>query len=200
MMRILQAAAAAIFLITPAVADEEKKEFDYKPPVVGHRIFGESVNMLAQERDEYATNLSTYAANQVVEEKASAESLETARRILALAMHLSPRNRQTLVVNFQLRKGVPPEMKKNDYSPAVLSRLLLSRARLLAQGKNDNEKLLARCFIELAAAMDPRNEDAVFAYEIQRLDSGDVDWSTITDDGKPPVPVPELERPAVDGP
>jgi hypothetical protein len=146
--------------------------------------------MLAQERDEYATNLSTYAANLVVEEKASEGSLETARRLLALAMHLSPRNRQALVVNFQLRKGVPPQVKETDYSPSVLSRLLLSRGRLLAQGKNDSEKLLARCFIEISATMDPRNEDAVFAYEIQRLDSGDVDWKVITDARKSEEPEP----------
>ena len=194
MMRIRQATVLATILIAPlAAAQQETKEkaFEYNPPVVTQRIFGESVGMLAQERDDYATNLSTYAANLVVTEKATDESLETARRILALAMHLSPRNRPTLVVNYQLKKGVPPVVKKSDFSPSVLSRLLLSRARLLAKGKNESEQLLSRCFIEISAAMDPRNEDAVFAYEIQRLDHGDIDWKVITDAGKPAVPSPE---------
>jgi hypothetical protein len=193
MMRILQATALAIFLITPSARAQETKAFDYTPPALGLRIFGDAVNMLAQERDEYATNLSIHAANLVVEKKASAPSLESARRLLALAMQLSPRNRQAHVVNGQLRKGVLPGVKKGDYSPAVMSRLLLSRARLLAQGDNESEKLLARCFIEISAEMDPRNEDAVFAYEIQRLDTGDIDWDAITDPKKEPASSPPQE-------
>ena len=193
MMPILQATVLVILLIMPALRAQEPKEFDYTPPALGLRIFGDAVNMLAQERDEYATNLSIHAANLVVEKKASAPSLQSARRILALAMQLSPRNRQAHVVNGQLRKGVLPGVKKGDYSPAVLSRLLLSRARLLSQGNNESEKLLARCFIEISAEMDPRNEDAVFAYEIQRLDTGDIDWNAVTDPEKESVSSPPKE-------
>jgi hypothetical protein len=171
--------------------------------VVEQPLFGGEVNMLAQERDQYATNLSTYAANLVVEAKASEESLTICRRLLALAMHLSPRNRQALVVNGQLRKGVIPQVKKSDYSPSVLARLLLSRSRLLSQGDKPSEQLLARCFVEMAATLDPRNEDAVFAFEIQRLDHGDVNWDDITDARRPdeaPAPVPETPAPAPDAP
>jgi hypothetical protein len=35
--------------------------------------------------------------------------------------------------------------------------------------------------VELAAIIDPRNEDAVFAYENQRIDVGDIDWRLLTD-------------------
>ena len=35
-------------------------------------------------------------------------------------------------------------------------------------------------FVELAAHIDPRNEDAVFEYENQRIDEGEIDWSLLT--------------------
>ena len=198
MTRILQAVALVICFCSASLADDGEGGFSYEPPVVKQQLFGKDVNMLARERDEYATNLSTYVANQVIEEKASAESLSAARRILALAMHLSPRNRQALIVNGQLRKGVIPQIKKGDYSASVLSRLLLSRSRILSQAKQPADQLLARCFVELAATIDPRNEDAVFAYEIQRLDFGDVDWDSITDAKK--APASDTGGTAPDGP
>ncbi|MBL48786.1 MAG: hypothetical protein CMP28_07530 [Roseibacillus sp.] len=87
-----------------------------------------------------------------------------------------------MVVNFQLREGVLPEVKKGDYNPRTFARLLLSRAKLLLKNANDNmsEKLLGHCFVELAAHIDPRNEDAVFEYENQRIDEGEIDWSLLT--------------------
>lgn len=179
MMRLLQA-ALLVLLPAPVLAEPEKL-FQYLSPVVEKPLFGKAVDMLEQERDEYAGNLAGYAANSVVEREASADSLEMARRILALALHLSPRNKDALVTNFQLKKGVIPRERQGDYSPAVLSRLLLTRGRLLGEKDTHEERLLSRCFVELAAVIDPRNEDAVFAYELQRLDGGDVDWSAITD-------------------
>ena len=91
-----------------------------------------------------------------------------------------------LVVNFQLREGVLPEVKKGDYNPRTFSRLLMARAKLLLRGdgENVNERLLGRCFIEMAAHMDPRNEDAVFEHESQRIDSGELDWGLLTDGRK----------------
>ena len=88
-----------------------------------------------------------------------------------------------MVVNFQLREGVLPEVKKGDYNSRTFARLLLSRARLLLKGGEgeESERLLARCFIELAAHIDPRNEDAVFEYENQRIDEGEIDWRILTD-------------------
>ncbi len=163
-------------------SEDSPTAFAYQSPIVEKVIFDDRV-MLAQERHNYATNLAAYAANLVSVEKASKESLESARRILALALHLERRNKQAVVINFQLREGVIPEIKKGDYNPRTFARLLMTRAKLLLKSNNDNEseRLLARCFIELAAHIDPRNEDAVFEYENQRLDSGDLDWRVLTD-------------------
>jgi len=166
-------------------SEDSPTAFAYQSPIVEKVIFDDSV-MLAQERHNYATNLAAYAANLVSVKKASKESLESARRILALALHLERRNKQAVVINFQLRVGVIPEIKKGDYNPRTFARLLMTRAKLLLKSNNDNEsdRLLARCFIELAAHIDPRNEDAVFEYENQRIDSGDLDWRVLTDAGR----------------
>lgn len=182
-----QATAVALFsmALLSGQVESPAPAFAYVPPVVKEVVFGDAV-MLEQERRSYATNLATYAANLVVMKKASKESLASARRILALAFHLERRNKQAVVVNFQLREGVLPEVKKGDYNPRTFSRLLMARAKLLLRGdgENVNERLLGRCFIEMAAHMDPRNEDAVFEHESQRIDSGELDWGLLTDGRK----------------
>ena len=137
--------------------------------------------MLDSEREEYATNLASYAANQVAAAKASPKSLENARRFLGLALHLSPRNKKAIVVGFQLSKGVIPDVAEGNYTPQSFARLLLTRGQLPEKQGGDENKRLARLFIQLAAELDPRNEDAVYASEVHRLDKGDVDWSELTD-------------------
>lgn len=162
-------------------AQETAKSFAWSAPKVEKSLFTAELGMLDSEREEYATNLATLATNQVATAKASPASLTDARRMLALALQLSPRNKKAVIVNFQLSKGVLPEPTESNYSPQVFARLILSRGQLLAkQGGAENQKL-ARYFIQLAAEMDPKNEDAVYASEVQRLDHGSVDWAEVTD-------------------
>ena len=143
--------------------------------------------MLNSERDEYAGNLATYAANQIAKNGASIESLKRGRRILALALHLSPRNKKAVVTQFQLGKGILPEKTDADYSPQVLARLLLTRGQLLVQQPVEENIVLARYLITLASEIDPHNEDAVYASELIRIDSGTPDWTVLTDPKKDAV-------------
>ena len=165
-------------------AQSEKAGFSatYQAPVVEKALFGDEV-MLAPERKTYATNLATYVANLVSSSEGSKETLVTARRILALSLHLERRNKQAMVVNFQLQRGVMPQVKPGDYNPRTFSRLLMARSKLLRKGGEAGEKetLLARYFIDTAAHIDPRNEDAVFECENQRIDLGELDWTILTD-------------------
>ena len=181
MMAIWQVATIIFLSVAWVHAAEAPKAFAWNPPKVAQSLFTPDLGMLDAEREEYATNLATHAANQVSAAKASPQSLADARRILALALHLSPRNKRALVVNFQLGHGLLPEGSTGNYSAQVLARLLLSRGQLLdKQGGEENQRL-ARIFIELAAGIDPKNEDAVYASEVHRLDHGAVDWSLLTD-------------------
>jgi hypothetical protein len=183
--------AATIFFMgvlwLPAV--EAPKLFVWNPPKVAHSLFTRELGLLDSERDEYATNLSSQAVNQVVAAKASAESLADARRMIALALHLSPRNKRAIVANFQLGKGLLPEVSEGNYSPQVFARLLLTRGQLLAKQEGAENERLARLFLHLASALDPKNEEAVYASELDRLDHGPLDWAAVTD-----TPAPQTDR------
>lgn len=181
MMRFWQVAAMFCCVVSLLRAEEAKPAFVWDPPKVVASVFTQDLGMLDAERDEYATNLAVYASNSLLAAKASDNSLLMARRVLALALQLSPRNKRAVVVNFRLAKGMLPESIESNYSPQVLARLLLTRGQLLEKQGGAENKRLARFFIQLAAEIDPKNEDAVYICEVQRLDHGEVDWSLITD-------------------
>jgi hypothetical protein len=178
-MRMWQVVIGAFFFCSLAIAEEKK--IDYKAPVVGGGIFSEKLGMMDKEREEYAVNIANYAGNRIVEAKASPESLTQARRLLALSLHLSSRNRKAVVMNYQLEKGILPQKVDGDYSSEVLARLLLTRGQLLIKQPAEEDVLLGRCFIEVAAEMDARNDDAVYASELLRMDNKKINWSIFTD-------------------
>ncbi len=155
--------------------------FAFTPLVVRESLLGENLGMVNREREEYAKNLAAHAGNFVVDHKANPESLALAHRVLALALHLSPRNKQALVLNFQLGKGVMPRKRDSQYSAKSLAHLLLTRAEVLFQQKGEENSLLSKCFIDLAATFDPRNEDAVYAFQLQEINFGPVPWHRFTD-------------------
>ena len=169
-------------MISCLVADESAKEFLWDSPKVVSAFTAE-LGMLDSERDEYATNLATAASNSIATAKASPASLVLGRNLITLALHLSPRNKRALIVNFQLSKGILPEIAEGNYSLPVLARLIFVRSEVLTkQGGAENAKL-ARYFTQLAAELDPKNEDAVYASEMQRLDHGVVDWAALAGKG-----------------
>jgi hypothetical protein len=187
MMRFWQVTAAFFLSFCPLSADEAAHQFTWNSPRVVTSIFSQDFGMLDSERDDYATNLATHAANAITAAKASPASLADAQRMLSLALQLSPRNKRAVVVNFQLSKGMLPEISESNYSPQVFARLILTRGLLLNQQGGEENRQAARFFIQLAADLDPKNEDAVYASEVQRLDHGAADWKTITQ--------PEADKP-----
>jgi hypothetical protein len=175
-----QALTAWILAAVVTTAAETKPSFTWEPIRVQQSMFTRDLGMLDTEREEYATNLAALAVNRIAADKASPEALAEARRFLALALHLSPRNKRAIVVNYQLAKGLIPEATEGIYSPQVFARLLLTRGQLLAKEANGQNLLLARVFTHLAASLDPKNEDAVYASEVHRLDHGSIDWDPFT--------------------
>lgn len=178
MPKFLQIPILAVFSLGFLHA-EEKPKFTWEPLEIRSSVFSQEIVMLDSERDEYATNLAAYAANEILKSGASLASVSRGRKVLALAMQLSPRNKQALVTQFQLSKGIIPEKTESDYSPEVFARLLLTRGQLLQQQKQEENTVLAHYLIQLAAEIDPRNDDAVYASELIRLDSGSPDWEKL---------------------
>jgi hypothetical protein len=182
MIRTWQAAVVALAIpVHPAGAQEAAARFQWDPPKVGPGLFTDALGMLDREREEYADHLAVYASNRVAKAKASAASLAEARRLVALSLNLSSRNRKALVLSFQLSRGVLPEAVEGDFQPDVLARLVFERGQELRKQGGVENLLMARIFTELAAEIDPKNDDAVYASEIQRLDYGGVNWGTLTD-------------------
>jgi hypothetical protein len=184
MSRILQALLLLILMITvsPSVWGKEREiQGKYKPPTINRRLFGDALSMVNTERDEYATNLTAFAVKRVQATGGSQASLDQARQFIGLALHLSPRNRKSVVVNRQLEKGVMPDKVMADYEAVVFSKLLLARGELLEKQGGDSNVFLARYFIALAAVIDPRNEDAIYESEMQRIDHGELSWAFVTD-------------------
>lgn len=192
----LQAVVVIGLGLAPFVcAEAPKPAFRWDPPKVTQSMFSKDVGMLDSEREEYATNLAIFASNQIAEQKAASQSLADARKILALAFHLSPRNKRAVVLSFQLSKGMVPDVVQGNYSPTVLARLLLTRGQLLDKQGGEENKKLARYFIQLAADMDPKHDDAVYAAEVQRLDHGAVDWLALITPPAKPAAAPEGGKP-----
>ncbi len=180
-----QAVLSTVLLLSWLRAEEpagaRAASFDWKEPRIGAGLLSDQLAMLDREREEYAENLAVYAANRVAERGASKASLAEARRLLAVSLQLAPRNKRALVLNYQLKRGLLPQPVPSEYSGEVLARLLFTRAQILRQQAGMDNRLVARAFTELAAEMDPRNDDAVYASELQRLDQGGVDWDRWTD-------------------
>lgn len=181
-----------LLLLCVGLSAADEKRIEYQSPVVGAGLFSDKLGMMDKEREEYAINLATYAGNQIAEAKGAPSSLAQARRLLALSLHLAPRNRKAVVMNYQLERGILPQKIEGDYSAEVLARLLLTRGQLLMKQSCEEDVLLGRCFIEVAAEMDARNEDAVYAAELLRLDNNKVAWDKLTD--VKPVSAPKAER------
>jgi hypothetical protein len=198
MNRILQGLLLSILIVStilPAMAQKTRSskpnselQGDYKEPVINRQLFGDDLSMVNNEREDYATNLTAYAVQIVKSNKGSQASLDSARQLLGLALHLSPRNKPSVIVNRNLKDGILPKDVPADYDTAVFAKLLFARGQLLENQKGKSNALLSRYFIALAAVMDPRNEDAIYEAEMHRIDHGELSWAMMTD--APPKKLP----------
>ncbi|MDF1713930.1 MAG: hypothetical protein P1U90_16970 [Akkermansiaceae bacterium] len=186
MIQIIGKLGLFTILLTAGMAqDVAPPKFEFKAPVVRGSIFDDNLGLLERERDEYAGAIANFVTNFVASKNADPDSLAFARKGLGLALHLSTRNKRAMVTKFQLSKGTIPRPVKAEYSPATLAALFVTRAETLFQQKGDDNRLLARALIDLAVTIDPHNEDAIYAFELQKIDYGEIKWSQFTDAPRP---------------
>lgn len=180
MKRLIEQACLALLFLATSVA-QKPVDFEFQAPVVLQSAFSDELGLVDRERDQYAEALAIFTTNYVVEKKASPDSLTFARRALGLALHLSSRNKRAVVTKFQLEKGTFPKTVAAEYSPKTLAALFVTRAETLFEQKGAENLLLARALIDLAVTIDPHNEDAIYAFELQKIDYGEIRWSQFTD-------------------
>jgi len=171
----------ALLLNIQLLAQDDKVEVaPYKEIEVSESVFGDDLEMLGREREEYARHLTALALNLVNEKKGSVESMTEARKFIGVALHLSPRNKGAVVTNVQLGKGILPEEKKSGFADKILSSLLFARANVLKGIEGESNKLLAQVFTQIAADLNPLNEDAVFDAAMMEKDIGELPWQLFT--------------------
>ena len=155
------------------------KEGGYDEPIVTKALFaGEEIAILAVDRDKLATNIAAFVVNSIKPD-GKAEALDTAKRLIGLALHLNPRNRIAVVANFQFKKGLAPKKVEPDYSPVTLAEVLQNRAVLLARRGGDLNLMLAGYMLAAAVDIDPRNESAIYELEMYRKAVAEIDWTPI---------------------
>ena len=176
-----QVMAIGCLLLTSASAQPKDQRVEWAPLKVTQSLFPREMGLLDSEREEYANHLVGLAVNRIREAPKAEANLTLARRMMALALHLSPRNKRAVVANFQLGKGILPEPIAADLLPQSFSRLLLARGQTLEKQGGDANLLLARYLYELATDLDPKNEDAIYLCELRRLERGELKWSDLTD-------------------
>lgn len=159
----------------------EAERVDWKPLEIKRSYFPRNIGMMDAEREEYADNLAGLAVMQLRVHKFSKQSLDQARRMVALALHLSPRNKRAVVVNAQLGRDMRPEQPEIDYQPKSFARLILKRAELLKKQEGNGNLELGGYLLSLAAELNPKSEDAIYLNALHHLDHGEMDWSRLTD-------------------
>lgn len=160
----------------------DKASGAYRQVRIERSVFtGEAVGMLEQEKRSLAQQIAVHVVNELAYRVVKGEggAARLVERMISLALNLDPRNRTAVVTNVQLGRGVLPEKVEADYSPEVLSQLMVTRAKLLGRTGDSANMVLAGFLFEIAVEIYPRNEDAIYEHEMFRLDSGEVDWGLL---------------------
>ena len=153
-----------------------------EPEVKEARFDKSTVNLLKVDRDKLASSVAAYVANSG-KDGTNGSDLDTARRLLGFALHLSPRNRDAVIANFQFKKGLPRKKIQPEYSPVTLAEVLQSRAKFLIKNGGDLNVSLAGYMLYVAVQVDSTNETAIYELEMYRKDIGPVNWSSLVGEG-----------------
>lgn len=162
----------------------------YVEPVVEPGVFKfDDLGMAEIERRQYAENLAAFALLAVAEKHADEEGkltgvpqekYDTARKLVGLALHLDPRSRPAVVANGRLKTGVVPKKSAEPSMTAgSFASLLVGRAEELRKAGGEDNLRLAGCFLDLAVALDPSSDNAIYAFETFKLDGHKANWSGI---------------------
>ena len=182
--------AAFVFPVFGQTTTPAAKNARYVEPVLEPPVFKfDDLGMAEIERRQYSENLAAFALLLVAEKHADEEGklagvpqekYELARKLVGLALHLDPRSRPAIVANGRLKAGVVPKKSAEPSMTAgSFASLLVGRAEELRKEGGEDNLRLAGCFLDLAVALDPTNDDAIYAFETFKLDGHKANWSGI---------------------
>lgn len=192
--RIAIAVVAGGVVLVPSLTGQAVSRADgsasYVEPVLQPLVFKfEDLGMAEIERRQYAENLAAFALLAVAEKHADGEGKLTgvpqekydmARKLVGLALHLNPRSRPAVVANGRLKTGVVPKKSAEpSMTSGAFASLLVGRAEELRKTGGEDNLRLAGCFLDLAVALDPASDNAIYAFETFKIDGHKTNWAGI---------------------
>lgn len=143
-----------------------------RPNVPSALFTHEKTALLEPECERIASFLARYAAQHCTAAvlQGNAEARSRGRLFLTVSLHLQPLNASAVHCGQRWADGKAPSLAPPDENLRLFSTFLLSAARRQADKPGPARDALARILIRLAADLDPENEDAIFASEIQDRD------------------------------
>ena len=191
-LALLAAIGGAAFLgqVSAQPAAPANPKARYVEPIVEPHVFKfEDLGMADIERRQYAENLAAFALLAVAEKHADEEGKLTgvpqekydlARKLVGLALHLEPRSRPAVIANGRLKTGiVPKKSAEPSMAAGSFASLLVGRAEELQKAGGEENLRLAGCFLDLAVALDPTSDNAIYAFETFKLDGHKANWNGI---------------------
>ena len=152
----------------PPASGGEKRAF--VRPVVPVALFTpEKTALLEPECERIATFLARYAAEKLTDDvlKGSAMARAKGRLLLTVSLHLQPMSPSAVHCGLRWLDGQRPSLPPPGEPLRVFTNFLLSAAKRQGDKPAPAREALARVLIRLAADLDPENEDAIFASEMQ---------------------------------
>lgn len=156
----------------PAAEGEPEKRAFVRPNVPAALFTHEKTALIEPECERIASFLARHAAQQFTAAvlRGNAEARSQGRLLLTVSLHLQPLNASAVHCGQRWADGKAPTLPPPDENLRLFSSFLLSAARRQADKPAPAREALARILIRLAADLDPENEDAVFASEVQDRD------------------------------
>ncbi len=173
----------AAFTVTPVAAQEMPGIADgtqgdaelhsfVRPKVPAALFTHEKTALLEPECERIASFLARYAAREYTAAvlRADVPARSHARLLLTVSLHLKPLNAPAVHCGQRWADGQSPNLPPPGENLRVFSNFLLSAAMRQTDKPARAREVLARILIRLAADLDPENEDAILASELQDRD------------------------------
>ena len=140
-----------------------------RPKVPAALFTHEKTALLEPECERIASFLARYAAREYTAAvlRADAPARSRARLLLTVSLHLQPLNAPAVHCGQRWADGQPPNLPPPAEDLRVFTNVLLSAARRQTDKSSPARETLSRILIRLAADLDPENEDAILASELQ---------------------------------
>jgi hypothetical protein len=155
-----------------AVPDPPSGRTFVRPSIPAALFTPDKTGLLEPECERIASFLARYAAQKYTAAvlRGDAEAMTKGRLLLSISQHLMPMNAVAVHCATRWMDHKDPNLAPPDENLRVFSGFLLSAAKRQAAKPAPAREALARVLTRLAADIDPENEDAVYASEIQDRD------------------------------